>query len=217
MPEKRALVSVQQLVQLEREEIKLPLHVHKKAIRALGISESFTKGVSERSVLAGVVMRSDMVIDGFAFCTVEVGGMDATERILDMYKNLRREDVNLLLLNGCVISWYNVIDLNRLVEEMGLPLICVTYEESEGLEKYFEELFPEDKEERIRIYHSNGPRTLLKLHTGYDVYIRFLGMTVEEARRILEKFTSHGAVSEPLRVARLLARSIMKSLCFELK
>jgi len=195
----------------------MSLHVHKKAIRALGISESFTKGVSERSVLAGVVMRSDMVIDGFTFSTVEVGGMDATERIREMYRNLNREDINLLLLNGCVISWYNVIDLNRLTEETGLPMICVTYEESEGLEKYFEELFPDDKEERIRIYHNNGPRTLLKLHTGYDVYVRFLNMSVDEARGILEKFTSHGAIPEPLRVARLLARSIMKNVYFKLK
>jgi len=197
--------------------IRMSLHVHKKAIRALGISESFTKGVSERSVLAGVVMRSDMVIDGFTFSTVEVGGMDATERIREMYRNLNREDINLLLLNGCVISWYNVIDLNRLTEETGLPMICVTYEESEGLEKYFEELFPDDKEERIRIYHNNGPRTLLKLHTGYDVYVRFLNMSVDEARGILEKFTSHGAIPEPLRVARLLARSIMKNVYFKLK
>jgi len=189
----------------------MPLHVYKKAIRALGISESFTKGISVRSILAGVVMRTDLLIDGFAFSTVEVGGMDATERIQEMYASLNREDINVLLLNGCVISWYNVIDLNRLTQETGLPLICVTYEESEGLEKYFEELFPKDKEERIRIYHNDGPRTPLRLKTGYDVYIRFVGMTLDEARSILKKFTSHGAVPEPLRVARLLARSIMKN------
>jgi len=143
--------------------------------------------------------------------------MDATEKILEMYTNLKRDDINLVLLNGCVISWYNVIDLNRLAQETGLPLLCVTYEESEGLDKYFEELFPEDKEERIRIYHNNGPRTFLKLHTGYDVYIRFLNMSENEARHILEKFTSHGAVPEPLRVARLLARSIMRNPYFKFK
>jgi len=197
------------------EEDKLRLQVHKKAIRTLGISESFTKRVSERSLLAGFVMRLDGVIDGFAFSTAEVGGMDATEKILEMYSNLGREDINLLLLNGCVISWYNVVDLNRLKEETGLPLICVTYEESEGLEKYFEELFPEDKEERIRVYHNNGSRTLLRLHTGYYVYVRFLNMNEDEARIALEKLTLHGAVPEPLRVARILARAVMKSVKLE--
>ena len=80
------------------------LHVHKKGFRALGISESFVKGISKESILAGVVMRADMKIDGFTFSRVTVGGTDATEKILEMYKRLRRDDINLFLLNGCVIN-----------------------------------------------------------------------------------------------------------------
>ena len=193
----------------------LALHVHKKAIRALGVSESFRKGVGGKSVLAGVVMRSDMVIDGFTFGFAEVGGMDSTDRITEMYKNLNREDVNLLLLNGCVISWYNVVDLQKLHEETEIPLICVTYEESPGLERYFKELFPEDWEYRVSVYHKNGGRTEFRLKTGHTVYVRFLGVSREDAEGVLNKFTLHGAVPEPLRVARLLARSLMRTLSKE--
>ena len=190
----------------------LRLHVHKKAFRTLGISESFIKGLSNKSVLAGVVLRGDRIIDGFVFSRATVGGMDATDKIIGMYKALKRDDINVLMLNGCVISWYNVVDLKRIYEELALPLICVTYEESKGLEKYFMELFPDDYDRRIRIYHKNGPRTPITLHTGYSVYVRFLGMSLEEAKGILNKFTLHGAVPEPLRIARLLARGIMKTL-----
>lgn len=188
------------------------LHVHKKGFRALGISESFIKGVSEESILAGVVMRADMTIDGFTFSKATVGGMDATEKILEMYRSLKRDDITLLLLNGCIISWYNVIDLHRVAEETELPLICVTYNESTGLEKYFKELFPEDWKSRVEIYRKNKSRTAVKLSTGYTVYIRFIGMKIEEAKGILNKFTSHGSIPEPLRVARLLARSLVKNL-----
>ncbi|MBS7635499.1 DUF99 family protein [Candidatus Bathyarchaeota archaeon] len=188
------------------------LHVHKKAFRALGISESFIKGLSEKSILAGVVARSDGIIDGFVFSRTTVGGMDATEKIIEMYRTLERRDINVLMLNGCVISWYNVIDLDRVYKELSLPLICVTYEESEGLEKYFLELFPLDCEKRIEVYRKNGPRTLITLRTGHSIYVRFLGMNLDEAREALNKFTLHGAVPEPLRVARILARSILKTL-----
>lgn len=188
------------------------LHVHKKAFRALGISESFVRGLSSESILAGVVLRSDLIIDGFTFSRAKVGGMDSTGKVIGMYKALRRNDINVLMLNGCVISWYNVIDLQRVHEETALPLICVTYEESPGLEKYFMELFPEDYEERIEVYRKNGPRTTIKLHTGHEVYVRFYGMSIEDAKGILNKFTLHGAVPEPLRVARLLARGVMKTL-----
>jgi len=195
----------------------MSVHVYKKAIRALGISESFVKGVSERSILAGVVMRGDISIDGFTISRATVGGMDTTEKIIEMYRSLKRNDINLLLLNGCVISWYNVIDLYKVFEETGRPLICVTYEESKGLEEYFKELFPQDWQQRVEIYHKNGPRIPLKLHTDFIVYVRSLGMSKKETEVILNRFTLQGAVPEPLRVSRLLARSLMRSISPEPK
>ena len=186
------------------------LHVHKKGFRTLGVSESFVKGVSEKSILVGVVMRADMMIDGFTFSRATVGGLDATDKILEMYKSLNRDDINLLMLNGCVISWYNVIDLHRISDETGLPLICVTYNQSTGLERYFKEYFPDDWMIRVETYRRNRGRTAITLSTGHTVYIRFIGMSIEEAKGVLNKFTSHGSVPEPLRVARLLARALIK-------
>jgi hypothetical protein len=188
----------------------MPLHVHKKGIRALGVAESFIKEIGKKSIISGVVMRSDMIIDGFTFSNVTVGGMDATKKIIKLYDSLKRDDINLILLNGCIISWYNVVELNSIVNSTTLPLICVTYEDSEGLEKYFKEYFPNDWKFRVEIYKNNGPRTPLKIRTGHTIYTRFLGMSKEEALGILNKFTLNGAVPEPLRVARLLARSLMK-------
>ena len=82
-------------------------------------------------------MRADLIVDGFTFSRVEVGGMDATQKIIEMFEALDRRDIKILLLNGCVISWYNVIDLNRVVDATELPLICVTYNDSKGLGTYF--------------------------------------------------------------------------------
>jgi endonuclease V-like protein UPF0215 family len=186
------------------------VHADKKAIRVLGISESFVKGVSKRSVLAGVVMRGDMLIDGFAFGTAAVGGIDATDAVLNLYGQLDREDVNLLMLNGCVISWFNVIDLPKVHQKLNLPLICVTYEESDGLEKYFRAHF-DDWVERVAVHEKNGARELVMLHTGYRLYSRYFGMGKITSKRVLNKFTLQGAVPEPLRVSRLLANSILNA------
>ena len=187
------------------------LVLHEKCLRILGIAESFVKGVSKKSILAGIVMKSDMSIDDLIVGKATVGGMDATEKIIMMYNELNRDDINLLILNGCVISWYNVIDLNRVAEETSLPLICITYDASEGLEKYFIELFPEDWETRIEVYHKNKMRIPIKLDTGYTIFIRFIGMNLERAKRIINKYTWHGSIPEPLRVARLIARSVVKT------
>ncbi len=188
------------------------VHVHKRGVRALGISESFIKRVSKRSVLAGVVIRSDLVVDGFSFATTMVGGMDATDSVIKLYENLDRKDINFVFLNGCVISWYNVINLKRFSEAIDSPLICVTYEESPGLETYFKENFPADWQERVKIYYGNGVREPLKLHTGHTIFVRFFKINREDAESILNKFTLNGAVPEPLRIARLLARAAMRSI-----
>lgn len=167
--------------------------------------------MSEKSILAGVVMTADMGIEDLIVAKVRVGGMDATEKIIRMYHELNRDDISLLMLNGCVISWYNVIDLHQVAEETAQPLICVTYEASEGLEKYFLELFPEDGETRVKVYHKNQSRIPITLNTGYTIYLRFIDMTFEQAKGILNKYTWHGSIPEPLRVARIIARSLVKA------
>jgi len=183
------------------------LHLDKKGLRVLGIAESFRKS-DEKSLLAGVVMRADLQIDGFAVTHITVGGMDATEGVLRIFEELDRRDIKALFLNGCVISWFNIIDLSRVYEALKLPLVCVTYEESEGLEKYIKEYF-QDWQDRVRAYAALGERRKIRLHTGHEILVRSLGIE-EEVKALLDKFTLQGAVPEPLKVARLLARALME-------
>ncbi len=182
----------------------------KIGVRALGISESFVKGESKRSILAGVVIRQDLIVDGFSFNYTTVGGMDSTASMLALYRRLERDDINLLMLNGCVISWFNVVDLHELNEETGRPVICVTYEESEGIDKYFKEYF-EDWKTRLEICKRNGTRDKITLHTGQQVFARFIGIEEDTGKRILDRFTIEGGIPEPLRISRILARAILKS------
>jgi endonuclease V-like protein UPF0215 family len=185
----------------------MPLHLNKPALRVLGVAESFIRS-HPLSILAGVVMRADLRVDGLAFARATVGGDDATKAVLKIYEDLDRSDVNALLLSGAAVSWFNIIDIQEIFERLEKPLICLTYEESPGLEKYIREYFPEP-DEKLRRYERLGERELLKLRTGYDVYVRVLGASTEEARILLNKFTLDGRIPEPVRVARLAARAAL--------
>jgi len=187
----------------------LRVRLEKKGIRVLGIAESFRKDLDRRAVLAGVVMRMDLIIDGviIGFCTV--GGMDSTESILKMYRRLERGDISVIMLNGCIISWFNVIDLKRLHEETGLPIISVSYRPSTGIRRYFMEYFPSDWERRVEVYEKNGPRLEITNKNGFKLYLRAIGLDEDDAVRLVNRFTLFGRVPEPLRVARLIAHSIL--------
>ncbi len=143
------------------------MHIPKKGLRALGIAESFAG--RKRSILAGVVMRKDLRIDGFVWGEVTVGGMDATDTIIGMVQGMKRRDINVIMLSGCVIAWFNIIDPYVVFDTTGIPVIGVTYEASEGLLADLEYHFPSDMT-RIDAYKRLGERVPHLLCTGQTVF-----------------------------------------------
>lgn len=186
------------------------LHLEKKGIRGLAIAESFSQN-SKKSVLSGIVMSTDLVIDGFVFGHSTVGGDDATDAILAMYEKLDRQDVSFLLISGIVISLYNIIDMKRISEKIGLPVIGVTYEESSGIEDAIKHHFPESYKSKLTEYSKLGSRKKITLHTSYNLYVQNEGCTVLEAKQLLDKITLQGSIPEPLKITQLLANTLLKS------
>ncbi len=179
----------------------------KRGVRVLGVAESFAKK-EKFSWVVGVVMKPNLFIDGVKFVNLTVGGLDGTEKIIKLIKKFNRNDIRVLMFNGCVISWFNIISLPEIYEEFRIPLVCVTYNESEGLEKFLKEYFPSSYKQRLKLYLENGPREKVKLKTGKEVFLRFLGLNREEAAELVNLFTVQGKKPEPLRVANLIAREL---------
>jgi len=189
------------------------LHLEKKGLRGLVIAESFTQN-SKKSILAGVVMRRDFVIDGFVFGNATLEGDDATETILSMYKKLNRPDISYLLISGIIISMYNIIDLKKISKSLGLPVIGVTYQNSEGIEEAIRHHFPDSYESKLKEYQKLENRDKITLNTSYDIYIRKEGCTLSDAKHLLDELTLQGSFPEPLRVAQLLAKTLLLLISF---
>jgi uncharacterized protein len=184
----------------------LRIHADKKGIRALGVAESF-RAKDRFSTLAGVVMRSDLVIDGFVFGRTTVEGDDSTVQIARMFSRLDRGDVNLIILQGCVISMYNVVDVDALSQKARTPVICLTFEESPGIEDAIRRHFPQRYEKKLESYKLLGERRGLTLKTGKRVYVRASNIDPTSVDRVLNLFTLQGSSPEPVRLAKLLARA----------
>jgi endonuclease V-like protein UPF0215 family len=183
------------------------MHIPKRGLRAFGIAESYS-GRTCRSTLAGVVMRKDLRIDGFAFGNVTVGGMDATDCILGMVRDLDRRDINVIMLSGCVIAWFNIVDPARISHETEIPVICVSYEYSDGLDADIQNHFPGDVV-RTTAYRRLGERIPCVLHTHQTIFLRAWGLNHADAMKLCNDFTLEGKVPEPLRVARLCSRHLI--------
>jgi uncharacterized protein len=182
------------------------LHLDKTGIRVLGVAESFRQGQAS-SVLAGVVMRSDYVIDGVALGKTRVGGDDATGAIVGLYRKLSRNDVNLIMVSGAILSLYNIVDVDKLSARTKLPALCLTYKETAGIEDSIRRHFPGQAESKLHAYRKLGKRMGVRLGSGYRVYVRAAGLEAKDSKRVLDAFTLQGSIPEPVRVAKLMARA----------
>jgi len=185
------------------------LHLEKKGLRCLAIAESFKQN-SERSILSGLIMRKDFVIDGFVFGSATLKGDDATEQILHMYEKLNRSDINYLLISGLIISMYNIINIKKLFDSLQIPIIGIAYRESSGIEDAIKLHFPKSFESKINEYKKLGQREKISLHTSHNLFVRFEGCTISEVTRLLNELTLHGSIPEPLRVSQLLANALLQ-------
>jgi endonuclease V-like protein UPF0215 family len=183
----------------------------KKGVRVVGVAESFHRTDSWSNVVA-IVMRGDFRIDGFGYCRPTVGGSDATDEIISMFKRMKRDDIRFWMLGGGIISWFNIIDNQKLFKETEIPVICVSYYESEGLEKYLKEYFPNDWKDRELAINRNGERTKMQLTNGYELYLNCTGINERDALRLVDGFTIEGRVPEPIRIARSTAASLRRDL-----
>jgi endonuclease V-like protein UPF0215 family len=190
------------------EYSKFPRHFHpeKRGIRIFGIAESFKRSNST-STLGGVVMRRDLIVDGIVFGNATLKGNDSTKSIHCMYNSLQRDDINCIMLDGLIISMYNIIDGEQLNNTTGLPIIAITFEDSTGLEEHIRHHFLEEAERKLEQYRKLGKRDLVRLKTDKLLYIRYWGLSLKGALNTLNAFTLQGSVPEPIRVAKLLARA----------
>jgi len=180
----------------------------KPGARALGIAES-TDERSGRCVLCGAVVRADRVVDGVAFATATVGGLDATDAVHTLFDRLGREDIQYLLVSGVAPAWFNLLDLDRIAEATARPVISISFEESPGLAPALSEQFDGDAlDARLAIYERLPPRRRLRVNEE-TLFVRSVGLDDQPAdtERVVSAYTPDGGRPEPIRVARLASRA----------
>lgn len=179
----------------------------KPAGRLLGIAESGIMGASQ-SILGGIVLRRDLIIDGVIWDYVTIRGTDSTDTILQMIEQLGRTDINGIMLHGTIIAGYNIIDMVHLHQATKLPIISVTKEPQEDLKTHLQSTFPSDCESRWQTALQNGEIRSIELSSNSRIYVQTKGCEFTLVKKVVKHFTHFGSIPEPIRVARLFARAI---------
>lgn len=176
----------------------------KPGTRALGIAESHRE---DRSTVCGAVTTTTGRPDGFVFADCTVGGLDATDAIMDCWVQVDRPDVQYVFIAGVAWAWYNIVDPDRLGRAIDVPVALLSFEESDGLADALATAFEgEALDQRRRRYERLPPRRPVEVDEE-TVYVRFVGEQPEDPAAVIRSFTQQGGRPEPVRVARLAARA----------
>jgi hypothetical protein len=180
-------------------------NLFKEKARVLGISESFDLK-QDVSYLVGTVMRKDLVLDALFVKNLKIGGNDATEKIIDGFYTLKRNDVSCIMIDGCILSMYNIVDYIHISSELNMPIICVTSKKGKDLQETF---IKNNQLDKLELYRKLGPQRKISV-LGYDYWVRFAGADEFEVKHILKSFVISGKTPEPLRVSKMIARTFLK-------
>ena len=178
----------------------------KAETRILGIDDgSFFKGDKDTLVI-GVVYRGGYWIDGLVSTKVEVDGMDATQRLIEMVSNCKYKDLRVIMLSGITLGGFNVVDICELSKRTGLPVIVVI-EKLPDLEKVWSAV-RNVYDPELRIEYMNKAGEVFKAKEG--VYFQISGIDRDTAQRLILKTCTHSQIPEPVRVSHLIASGISR-------
>jgi endonuclease V-like protein UPF0215 family len=177
----------------------------KSQIRILGIDDSPFSFDDGTTSAIGVVMRVPSYIEAVMRCEVEVDGSDANKQLAAMINSSRyKEQLKLVMLDGVALGGFNIVDIGRLFREIGVPIVTVTREEPDlvGMESALKEHF-EDWRERLDVIRFGE---LHRIETDHKpLFVKFIGLDLEDLKEIIELSIVRGALPEALRVAHLIA------------
>lgn len=187
--------------------------VIKPEIRVLGVDDgAFKPHVKGQVPVIGVVFRGGFWLDGVMHTRIAVDGFDATERIASMitgsshYKQLR-----VVMLNGVTFAGFNIVDIKALYAATKLPVITVTREKPdfEDIHKALQNL-PRSEERWAVILSAGEPVEVSTRSAEAKVYMQTVGVSKEDAEKILRLTSTRSNIPEALRVAHLIASGISR-------
>jgi endonuclease V-like protein UPF0215 family len=178
---------------------------HKRFSNIIGFDDApFPRDYQGNVKVVGAVF-ANLRFDGLVIGEIERDGSDAAlklERLLAESKFM--EHVQLIMLQGIALGGFNVVDVFYLNKQLALPVLVVSRKlpDMESIKKALISHIPEG-EKKWAVIDKLGP-----MESAGNVYVQRVGLTLEQATSVIERFAIHSQIPEPLRTAHLIASAI---------
>lgn len=177
----------------------------KPEIRILGIDDSpFDKFKDRDALVVGVLYRGGHYLDGVLSTRVQVDGDDATVQLIKMVNASRfREQLRCIMLDGIALAGFNVVNIRQLHQKTGVAVIVVMRERPDT-DRLYAALRRLGQGQKIRLIAQAG-----KASKAGNIYIQVAGISLADAKSVVQLSAIHAHIPEPLRVAHLISAGIV--------
>ena len=181
----------------------------KEHVRVIGVDDGPFTRRHRYAPLVAVALSVPGPVEAILATRVRVDGRDSTDRIVELLGSSTHLDgARAILLDGISVAGFNLVDLDRLHRALGKPVVSVTRRPPDfpSIRSALATYFPREFRRRWGLVTRHRPFAA-PAEDG-SVWITAVGATRAEARQLVRRVTVVGHWPEPLRLARLVARSI---------
>ncbi len=154
--------------------------------------------------LIGVVFAGSR-LDGVLRGKVRRDGVNAARVMASMIASSKFvEHLQLIMLQGIAVAGFNVVDVFALHDATRLPVLVVSRKEPD-FEAIHDALLQRVRggARKWRIIERLGP-----MEKALGIHVQRVGLSSEEAERVVERWAINGFYPEPLRCAHLIASAM---------
>ena len=173
----------------------------------LGIDDGpFEKRQSAAVPVVAAMMEGALLLESVATSAFPVDGEHATDFLADWVGGLRcHPTLQAVILGGITLAGLGVVDVQALAQRIARPVLIVNRRDPDT-SRVRNALASAGLAERIGLVDS----TPVAARVRDGLYLSFAGTSEAEARRLLAATCGKALLPEPLRVAHLIARAIVR-------
>ncbi|MFQ6618329.1 MAG: DUF99 family protein [Fidelibacterota bacterium] len=148
---------------------------------------------------------ANLRFDGVIIGEIEKDGSDSAQKLAKLVAESKfAQHTQLVMLQGVTFAGFNVVDVFHLNGQLGLPVLVVSRNlpDMESIRKALTTRVPEGKK-KWALIEKLGP-----MEPVAKVFVQRVGLSAEQAASVIEHFTVHSQIPEPIRTAHLIAGAL---------
>ena len=177
----------------------------KKETRVIGIDDGpFIKGSKKDVLVVGAIFRGGTLFDGLLSTKVKIDGENSTTKLVKMINESKfKPQLQCVFLDGIAVAGFNVIDVQKLNDETGLPIVVII-RRFPDYGKIKRALNIIKKISKFKLMEKAGP-----IHKIEKIYCQLIGINEKKARELLKITCTRSDIPEAIRVSHMIASGIV--------